>query len=138
MVGSLATYARLATFMVTVSEQCRLWEGGSEFIVLQLLPGSAEHCAENEFNPPKDWGVILTRLFTSGGCSDLIFSGHMMYTIIVTCGICEKNAVCAVRTGDHFQSDIVATSTSRYLCSCLPSCKPSLLWPLDRIIVLMW
>ncbi|KAF4691078.1 hypothetical protein FOZ60_016310 [Perkinsus olseni] len=69
VVASLATYARLITFMVT------------------LLPGSAQHCAEEEFNPPADWGVILTRLFTSGGCSDLIFSGHMMYTIIVTCGI---------------------------------------------------
>ncbi|KAF4672419.1 hypothetical protein FOL47_000586 [Perkinsus chesapeaki] len=71
VVASLATYARLLTFMVT------------------LLPGSAQHCSEEEFNPPANWGVILTRLFTSGGCSDLIFSGHMMYTIIVTCGICR-------------------------------------------------
>ncbi|EER14080.1 conserved hypothetical protein [Perkinsus marinus ATCC 50983] len=107
VVASLATYARLVTFMVT------------------LLPGSAQHCAENEFNPPSDWGVILTRLFTSGGCSDLIFSGHMMYTIIVTCGIfrysSNKYLKIFVLLLTILQAFLIVASRSHYSVDVVPN-----------------
>ncbi|EER14079.1 conserved hypothetical protein [Perkinsus marinus ATCC 50983] len=55
--------------------------------IFTLLPSSAQHCAEDEFDPPKNWGEIFTHVSVSGGCSDLIYSGHMMYAILATCAI---------------------------------------------------
>lgn len=55
----------------------------------QILPGPAEHCSEANFNPPTTAGEIFARIFVSGGCSDLIFSGHMLYVITVTCALCK-------------------------------------------------
>ncbi|KAF4757248.1 hypothetical protein FOZ63_018175 [Perkinsus olseni] len=55
--------------------------------IFTLLPSSAQHCSEDEFDPPKNWGEIFTHLSVSGGCSDLIYSGHMMYAILATCAI---------------------------------------------------
>ncbi|KAF4672417.1 NF-X1-type zinc finger protein nfxl1 [Perkinsus chesapeaki] len=69
MVASLATYARLASFIFTI------------------LPGPADHCSEANFDPPTTASEIFARIFVSGGCSDLIFSGHMLYVITVTCAL---------------------------------------------------
>lgn len=72
-------------FYCELTDQLQSWEIGS----LQLLPSSAQHCAEDEFDPPKNWGEIFTHVSVSGGCSDLIYSGHMMYAILATCAICN-------------------------------------------------
>mmetsp|Transcript_16239 Transcript_16239/g.23122 ORF Transcript_16239/g.23122 Transcript_16239/m.23122 type:complete len:356 (+) Transcript_16239:197-1264(+) len=54
-------------------------------VALTSLPGPAPHCrlGSNEYDPPKDWIDIVTRLGPAHGkfntCGDLLYSGHICY-----------------------------------------------------------
>ena len=62
--------------------------------LLTILPSPAPHCSQGTFDPPKTASEILFKFDTENGCSDLIFSSHMMYGItaasIVTLYITKK------------------------------------------------
>ena len=47
--------------------------------LITILPAPAPQCAEATFNPPNTVSEILFHFDTENGCSDLIFSSHMMY-----------------------------------------------------------
>jgi hypothetical protein len=49
--------------------------------LITILPAPAPHCSKATFNPPKTVSDILFKFDTENGCSDLIFSSHMMYGI---------------------------------------------------------
>ena len=49
--------------------------------LLTILPSPAPQCAEASFNPPSTVSEIFFTFDTENGCSDLIFSSHMMYGI---------------------------------------------------------
>ena len=57
-------------------------------VPLTILPGPAPHCRPGslQYNPPKDWIDVVTRVETIYGeyftCGDLIFSGHMCFLTI--------------------------------------------------------
>lgn len=46
--------------------------------LVTILPSPAPHCAKGAFDAPTT-GEVFGRLDTEGGCSDLIFSSHVMY-----------------------------------------------------------
>ncbi len=50
--------------------------------LVTILPSPAPQCTKAEFNPPKTIGDIFTNFDTENGCSDLIFSSHVMYGLI--------------------------------------------------------
>ncbi|EER06384.1 conserved hypothetical protein [Perkinsus marinus ATCC 50983] len=107
VVASLATYARLASFIFTI------------------LPGPAEHCSEANFNPPTTAGEVFKRIFVSGGCSDLIFSGHMLYVISVTCALfrysCNKYLKIFVLLLTILQAFLIVASRSHYSVDVVPN-----------------
>jgi hypothetical protein len=49
--------------------------------LVTLLPAPAEHCSEQNFNPPRELSDIFTWADFDHGCSDLLFSSHMIYSI---------------------------------------------------------
>lgn len=53
--------------------------------LVTILPAPAPHCSVDEFNPPQTASDIFFRFDTEDGCSDLIFSSHMMYGITAAC-----------------------------------------------------
>jgi len=62
--------------------------------LITILPSPAPHCSQGTFDPPKTASDILFKFDTENGCSDLIFSSHMMYGItaasIVTLYVLKK------------------------------------------------
>jgi hypothetical protein len=52
--------------------------------LVTILPAPAPQCAEAEFSPPDSTSEIFLKFDTDNGCSDLIFSSHMMYGLIAT------------------------------------------------------
>jgi hypothetical protein len=52
--------------------------------LVTILPAPAPHCAIGEFNPPTTAYEVIFNFNTDHGCSDLIFSSHMMYGITAT------------------------------------------------------
>ncbi len=50
--------------------------------LLTILPSPAPHCSQADFDPPAGAYEIFFVFDTENGCSDLIFSSHMMYGII--------------------------------------------------------
>ncbi len=53
--------------------------------LITVLPSPAPHCSAQLFNPPQTVVQILFSLNADHGCSDLIFSAHMMYGILAAC-----------------------------------------------------
>ena len=53
--------------------------------MMTLLPSPAPHCSREELDPPKTVGQIFLEFDTGNGCSDLIFSSHMLYGLVATC-----------------------------------------------------
>jgi sphingomyelin synthase-related protein 1 len=49
--------------------------------MITILPAPAPQCSEARFDPPTTASEILFKFDTENGCSDLIFSSHMMYGI---------------------------------------------------------
>ena len=69
IVCSIAVCLRIVSFLVTI------------------LPAPAEHCSELEFNAPDSLTSILFHFDVGNGCSDLIFSSHMLYGLVATCAL---------------------------------------------------
>ena len=67
--------------------------------LLTILPAPAPQCAEGEFDPPKTASEIFFKFDTEKGCSDLIFSSHMMYGI-TACGIVTHYLVQGMKRDD--------------------------------------
>ena len=65
--------------------------------LVTILPAPAPQCAEAEFNPPDSTSEIFLKFDTDNGCSDLIFSSHMMYGLIAT-GIVTDYTIRSLRT----------------------------------------
>ena len=57
--------------------------------LITILPAPAPQCTAVAFNPPKTASEIFFIFDTENGCSDLIFSSHMMYGIIATGIVCH-------------------------------------------------
>lgn len=55
--------------------------------MITILPSPADHCAGKDWNPPKNAADIFTWFDVGGGCSDLLFSSHMMYGILCTLAV---------------------------------------------------
>jgi hypothetical protein len=53
--------------------------------MMTLLPSPAPHCSKEELDPPKTVAEIFLEFDTGNGCSDLIFSSHMLYGLVATC-----------------------------------------------------
>jgi hypothetical protein len=53
--------------------------------LITVLPAPAPHCSALLFDPPRTTVQILFSLNADNGCSDLIFSAHMMYGILSAC-----------------------------------------------------
>jgi hypothetical protein len=53
--------------------------------LITVLPAPAPHCSALLFDPPRTAVQILFSLNADNGCSDLIFSAHMMYGILSAC-----------------------------------------------------
>jgi sphingomyelin synthase-related protein 1 len=49
--------------------------------LITILPSPAPQCSKENWDPPTSVSDILWTLDTENGCSDLIFSSHMMYGI---------------------------------------------------------
>jgi hypothetical protein len=49
--------------------------------IITILPAPAPQCSQARFDPPTTASEILFKFDTENGCSDLIFSSHMMYGI---------------------------------------------------------
>jgi hypothetical protein len=49
--------------------------------IVTILPAPAPQCSQARFDPPSTASEILFKFDTENGCSDLIFSSHMMYGI---------------------------------------------------------
>lgn len=47
--------------------------------VLTILPSPAPHCQKESFRPPVTLWDVLTGFGLNDGCSDLLFSSHMLY-----------------------------------------------------------
>ena len=69
IVCSIAVVLRVVSFLVTV------------------LPAPAEHCSELEMDAPSTLVDILFHFDVGNGCSDLIFSSHMLYGLVATCAL---------------------------------------------------
>ena len=63
-VSCIAVFLRIVSFLVT------------------LLPSPAPHCAQENFKAPQTASEILFHFDVGSGCSDLIFSSHMMYGLV--------------------------------------------------------
>ena len=53
--------------------------------LLTILPAPAPQCGEADFDPPNTASEIFFKFNTENGCSDLIFSSHMMYGLLASC-----------------------------------------------------
>ena len=49
---------------------------------ITILPSPAKHCSERNFAPRESTGPMFSYFNTGSGCSDLIFSSHVMYGLI--------------------------------------------------------
>ena len=67
IVCSLAVVLRVVSFLVTI------------------LPSPADHCSETEFHAPDSAASIFFHFDVGNGCSDLVFSSHMLYGLVATC-----------------------------------------------------
>lgn len=81
LVCSIAIFLRCVSFLLTI------------------LPAPAPQCAQSLFDPPSSALSIFFRFSTDNGCSDLIFSSHMMYGLIATCTVVHYSSTCYAKTG---------------------------------------
>jgi hypothetical protein len=65
--------------------------------IFTVLPSPGTHCSElpspgkftDHFNPPEDAEDVFGRFSFDNGCSDLIFSSHLMYALCLTLAMCS-------------------------------------------------
>ena len=72
--------------------------------LLTILPSPAPQCEKALFDPPSSTVEIFFKFDTENGCSDLIFSSHMMYGLLATCVV--------VHYVDRYQSLLAALCLS--------------------------
>ena len=58
-----------------------------------ILPAPAPQCSQADFNPPTTAYEIFTGFDTENGCSDLIFSSHMMFGITAAALVTQYTCV---------------------------------------------
>ena len=87
--------------------------------LLTILPAPAPQCSQADFDPPTTAYEIFTEFDTDNGCSDLIFSSHMMYGIIATCIVTQYTVVGLRHLGFEWKHEKAAKIALIVLCWCL-------------------
>jgi hypothetical protein len=55
--------------------------------LMTILPAPAPQCSKDKFTPPQSVYDILFDFDTGNGCSDLMFSSHMLYGLVAVCAL---------------------------------------------------